>query len=144
MNIKVNINFPAYYEENYDNMKNSLETKMEDLFFHNILTERYQKTKLEINIDILEFECEVTHYAIMAATLALTLANIEQKGILTACNLVCSEDGNILVDPTVEEERLVGYKLVFGSIIELQENNLYIQSGRLDDVNHKNVEKFLF
>jgi ribonuclease PH len=138
MNIKVSVNFPTYYENNYDTIKNNLESKLEDLFFHNILTDRYLKTKLEINIDVFEFNSDITPYAIMATTLALSYANIEQKGILTACNVICKEN-NIIVDPTNDEESLSEYKLVFGSIVDLQENNLFIQTGRVDEENMKKV-----
>jgi ribonuclease PH len=138
MNIKVNINFPSYYETNFENLKNSLESKLEDLFFHNIITERYLKTKLEINIDIFEFNSDITPYAVMATTLALTSANIEQKGILTACNVI-TVNNNILIDPTFDEEKLADYKLVFGSIVDLQENNLFLQTGRTDEDSLKKV-----
>jgi ribonuclease PH len=138
MNIKVNINFPSYYEGNYDSQKNSLESRLEDLFFHNILVDRYLKTKLEVNIDILEFSIDIMPYAIMATTLALTDASIEQKGVLTSCNVVLV-NGEVVVDPTSTEELSADYKLIFGSIVDLQENNLYIQTGRTDEESMKKV-----
>ncbi len=138
MNIKVNLNLPLYYECNFDNMKNEIETKLEDLFFHNIIIDRYMKTKLIINIDVYEFGCDILPYAIMAITLALTNANIEQKGIICSANII-NVDGNIIVDPTLEEEKSANFKLTFGSIVDLQENNLFIQNGAIDDINLKKV-----
>jgi ribonuclease PH len=138
MNIKVNVNFPSYYEHNFENDKNTIESKLEDLFYNNILVERYAKTKIIINIDVFEFNCDITPYSIMAISMALTNANIEQKGIICSANIVSIED-KIIVDPTFEEERIANYKLVFGSNVGLQENNLFLQTGSIDEGNLKKV-----
>jgi ribonuclease PH len=138
MNVKVNVNFPSYYERNFENEKNTIESKLEDLFLNNILVERYAKTKLIINIDVFEFNCDITPYAIMAISMALTHANIEQKGIICSANIVSIEE-KIVVDPTLEEEKYANYKLVFGSNVGLQENNLFLQTGSIDESNLKKV-----
>jgi ribonuclease PH len=138
MNITVKINFPSYYENdtdkisNQNNYKNTLESQLEDLFIHNIITERYSRTKLNINLDIYEFNCDIISYAVMAISFALTAASVEQKGILTCANIITVGD-NIIVDPTFKEEKLADFKLVFGCIVDLQENNLFLQNGSIDD-----------
>lgn len=143
MNLKVNVNFPTYYTDENINMnhevyKNSLEMQLEDLFSHNILTEKYARTKLTINIDLFEFSCDILPFALMATTLALNEAAIEQKGILTCSNLALIND-QIIVDPTLEEEKNSSFKLVFGSIIDLQETNLFLQNGTTNEDKFKKM-----
>jgi ribonuclease PH len=133
MNLKVNVNFPSYAKDEFnsyfsDSSKNSLELQLEQIFYSNILVDKYARAKLTINIDIFETKCDILSFAIMAITLALAEANIEQKGIIS-CARVIIKGEDIIADPTFEEERESEFKLTFGSLIDLQENNLFLQTG---------------
>ena len=93
MQIKINIKFPTYLADNLskseiDTYKMNMESVLFNLFSQTILTEKYAKTLLEINIDIIEYNCDFTNYAIMAVSLALNYANIEQKGLVSCSNIV--------------------------------------------------------
>jgi ribonuclease PH len=139
MNVKVNIIIPSYYNNmNHSCNKNTIETQLEDLFSRNIFVEKYARTKLIINVEIFEFSCDILPYATMAITLALNDANIEQKGLITCSNVIYKND-MIIVDPTYEEEKNSEFKLTFGSIIDLQENNLFLQNGYLEEPEFKKV-----
>lgn len=136
MNVKVNINIPSYL--NIGINKNSTELQLESLISQNIIAEKYFKTRIQINLDIYECNCDILPYAVMAVSLALNDANIEQKGIITCTKLVVNE-GSIIVDPTISEEKQSELKLTFGCIVDLQENNLFIQQGTVDDDTFKKV-----
>ena len=95
MQIKINIKFPTYLGDNLsrselETYKMNLESVLLNLYSQTILTEKYAKTILEINIDIIEFNCDITNYAIMAVSLALNYASIEQKGLVSCSNIVFS------------------------------------------------------
>jgi ribonuclease PH len=137
MNVIVNVFIPSYYSDMKINCnKNTIELQLEELFTKNIFVEKYARTKLVINIEIFEFNCDILPFAIMATTLALCYANIEQKGIISCANVIYIADGNkIISDPTFEEEEYSNSKITFGCIIDLQENNLFIQNGSIEDEN---------
>ena len=139
MNVSVKVTIPSYSsDKNINTTKNTLEMQLEDLFTRNIFIEKYARTKLIINVEIFEFSCDITPFAIMAITLALNDANIEQKGLITCAN-VLYKDKQIVVDPTLDEENFSELKLTFGCIMDLQENNLFIQNGSIEEVEFKKV-----
>lgn len=131
MDVQVKINIPSYYKNVLNNF-NNLEKQLENLFEHNILLDKYARTKLQINIDVYEYSCDILSFCVMAISLALTYANIEQKGIVTCANII-TKDGEIIVDPTLKEEESADFKLNFGCIVDLHENNLFLQKGTVDE-----------
>lgn len=136
MNVNVNIVFPSYLDSVHN--KNSLEILLEDLFSHNILVEKYPRTKLNIKLDVFEYNCDILPFAVMAISLALVYANIEQKGISTCANIIV-KNGEIFVDPTIDEENGNEFKLTFGSLVDFQENNIFIQNGTVQNNIFKKV-----
>lgn len=133
MAININVLIPSYYHDvQLPFNKNNLESQLEDLFAKNIFVEKYARTKIVINIEVFEFTCNILPFTIMAITLALNEANIEQKGLITSASLVY-KNNHIIVDPTFEEEDLAQFKFVFGCVMDLQENNIFIQSGSIED-----------
>lgn len=115
-----------------------IESTLNKLFSKNILAEKYSKATIEITIEIFELNCDILSYSIMATSLALTLANIEQKGLITCANLISIND-EILADPILEEENQSSNQLFFGCIVDLQENNLFIQKGFIESEKLKKV-----
>jgi ribonuclease PH len=139
MNVTVKVSIPSYYsDKSIQNVKNTLEMQLEDLFTRNIFIEKYARTKLVINVEVFEFSCDITPFAVMAITLALNEANIEQKGLITCAN-VLYKNNEVIVDPTHDEEISSDLKLTFGCIMDLQENNLFIQNGSIEEVEFKKV-----
>jgi len=139
MNVEVKLHVPSYYLDQHLPMnRNLIETQLEDLFSRNILVEKYARTKLIINLEIFEISCDILPYAIMGICLALNDANVEQKGIITCSNVVIS-NGNLLVDPTFEEEKMADFKLIFGCNMDYQENNVFLQKGNLEEAEYKKV-----
>jgi len=96
MGLKITVKFPTYLSEkdfSFDNRslasyKLNLESTLYNIFVQNILSEKYFKTSIEINVEVYEFSCDFTHYAIMAISQSLMYANIEQKGIISCAKLV--------------------------------------------------------
>jgi ribonuclease PH len=129
MNVNVNLVFPSYLDSLPN--KNSLEMLLEDLFSQNILVEKYPRTKLNIKVEVFEYNCNILPFAVMAVSLGLAYANIEQKGLSTCSNIIV-KNGEIFVDPTTDEENEAEFKLNFGSLVDFQENNIFIQSGNIE------------
>ncbi len=137
MNVVVKVSIPAYYTHlDISTKKNTLEIQLEELFSRNIFLEKYARTKLLISIEVFEFSCDILPFAIMASTLALNEANIEQKGLVT-CASIIFKNNQLMVDPTNEEEQNSEFKLTFGCLSDLQENNLFIQNGCVEEVDFK-------
>ena len=113
-----------------------------NLFSNVILIENYPKTCLNIVVDIYEFNCELLHYIAMGLSVAICSANIEQKGIISCANVIY-KNGKVIVDPNLDEEENYDFKLIFGSLIDLQENNLYIQNGQINETEYKKVRVML-
>jgi len=139
MDVVVNILIPSYYNDGKIPFnKISLELQLEELFSKNIFIEKYPRTKLAINLEIFEFSCNILPFAAMAMTLALNDANIEQKGLITCANLILT-GSTVIVDPTYEEEKTADAKIIFGCNVDLQENNLLIQNGYLEETDYKKL-----
>ena len=142
LGIEVNIKFPSYINNSitikYISEKHSLETYIENLFLNVILSERYSRTKIIFNIEVIEINCDLTPYAIMGISLALNESNIEQKGIVTASNIIKKGD-QIILDPTLEEENNCDFKLLWGCLLDLEENTLFVQKGSCDEESLKKV-----
>ena len=96
MSLKINVKFPSFISEkdflfekrSLSSYKLNLESTLYNIFIQNILIEKYFKTSIDINLEVYEFSCDFTHYAIMAISQALMFANIEQKGIISCAKLV--------------------------------------------------------
>lgn len=143
LQLEVNIKFPIYLERNslvkkYITEKSNIENNLENLFKNVILIDRYSRTKIVIDIDVLEINCDLVPYATLATSLALNEANIEQKGICTASNII-RKGNDLIIDPTLEEEANSEFKLLWGCLYDLEENNLFIQKGAAEDDILKNV-----
>jgi ribonuclease PH len=136
MNINVSLVFPSYLEPAPN--KNSIEMLLEELFSQNILVDKYPRTKLNIKLDVFEYKCDILPFAVMAISLALVYANIEQKGLSTCANMIV-KNGEIIVDPTTDEENGAEFKLTFGSLVDFQENNIFIQNGSVENNVFKKV-----
>lgn len=148
LQLAVNIKFPSYLENNalvkkYISDKNNHENYIENLFRNVILIERYARNKIVINIEVLEINCDLIPYAILGASLALNEANIEQKGICTAANVI-RKNNEMIIDPTFDEEANCDFKLLWGCLYDLDENTLYVQKGAVDDESLKNVLLLFF
>lgn len=144
--IEVKINFPSYLNsnplvKNYISEKNSLENYIENLFQNIILNERYSRNKIVININVLEINCDLIPFAVMGISLALNEANVEQKALCTAANVI-RKNNQLIIDPTLEEESNADFKLLWGCLFDLEENTLFIQKGSCDEDDLKTVLKF--
>ncbi len=143
LQLEVNIKTPSYVLNNplinkYLSEKKRYENHIENLFKNVILIERYGRNKIVINIEVMEINCDLIPYAVMGITLALNEANIEQKGICTASNII-RKNGELVLDPTLEEEDNCDFKLIWGCLLDLEENTIHVQKGTIEDENLKDV-----
>ena len=134
MELNIKIKIPIYYQEQGNVSYN--ETKLEDIFVKHILTEKYPRTKLDIVIEVFEFNCDYFPFAVMAISMCANIANIEQRGILSCCSIII-KDGHIVADPSFDEED--GTKMIIGCNIFLKENFMFTQLGKVDDEIMKNA-----
>lgn len=126
----ISIKFPLYCKQT--NTKQN-EKQFEDILTKHILIDKYPRSKLVILIEIFEYNCDYYPYAIMAVSLALNNANVEQKGILACSNCVIDSNGVLLCDPTFDEEKDYRTKILFGCNISMKENFLFVQDGKCDE-----------
>lgn len=143
LNLEVNINFPSYLERNfkvkkYISNKSTTENCIENLLRNVILSEKYARNKIVISIDVIEINCDLIPYAVIGLSLALNEANIEQRGLCSASNII-RKNGDFIVDPTFEEEEGSEFKLLWGCLYDLEENTFYKQKGNIDEENLKQV-----
>ena len=127
----------------YISQKATNEYCIENLIRNVIIAEKYSRNKIVITIDVIEINCDLIPYAVMGLSLALNDANIEQRGLCSASNII-RKNGEIVVDPTFEEEENSEFKLIWGCLYDLEENALYKQKGNSDEENLKKVILLIF
>ena len=134
MKIQVSISFPSYSSNCSKLDKTQTENRILKIIQSNILTEKHKKSILKLKIDVLEFQCDFSHFSIMGASICCSNLGIEQKGLLTASSLVISNDnGRILVDPSFEEEAQSRCKFQVVSLVETEEVISFSQVGIFED-----------
>lgn len=105
----------------------------------------YPKTVLQLDITVLQNDGSLLSASLLAATLAMADARVELYDLVTCCEVVvmnCAStatgdvgDGNagtnheLLVDPTLEEERAASAKITLAIMPQWKEVTLWQQSG---------------
>lgn len=130
MDISISLKIPNYItHKQKESAVNYNESQINEILNKHFLIEKYPRTKLDVIIEIFEFNCDYLPYAIMATSLCACYANIEQKGILSCCNLIIDRDNNIIVDPSLQQEQHYKTKFIFGCNLPLEENFIFTQIG---------------
>ena len=157
--LDVKIKIPSYVENSLVKNTNDYEINIENILKKHILIEKYPRTKMEIFFEIFEFNINYLPFCLMAASLCLNYAGVEQKGLLTCCNLLMKND-KIEVNPILNEKnnenleknnenlekkdekndennKIECANFLLGYNIALNENILYIQEGECSEENLK-------
>jgi ribonuclease PH len=144
LNVKIKI--PSYVENSLVKNTNDYEINIENILKKHILIEKYPRTKIEIYFEIFEFNVNYLPFCLMAASLCLNYAGVEQKGLLTCCNLLMKND-KIEVNPILNDlndlnennknNKIECANFLLGYNIALNENILYIQEGECSEENLK-------
>lgn len=106
---------------------------------NNIFTENHKKSEINIKFDILEYNCNFTHYCILISSYALMHLGIEQKGILTSSNIVINNEGKFTIDPNFEEENNSKIKIQLACLVDTQEVTSFIQKGSIIEDNNNKI-----
>ena len=123
--LDVRIKIPSYIENSLVKNTNDYEINIENILKKHILIEKYPRTKIEIYFEIFEFNVNYLPFCLMAASLCLNYAGVEQKGLLTSCNLL------------MKNNKIECANFLLGYNIALNENILYIQEGECSEENLK-------
>ena len=144
--LDVRIKIPSYIENSLVKNTNDYEINIENILKKHILIEKYPRTKIEIYFEIFEFNVNYLPFCLMAASLCLNYAGVEQKGLLTSCNLLM-KNNKIEVNPILndlnennennENNKIECANFLLGYNIALNENILYIQEGECSEENLK-------
>ena len=144
--LDVKIKIPSYVENSLVKNTNDYEINIENILKKHILIEKYPRTKMEIFFEIFEFNINYLPFCLMAASLCLNYAGVEQKGLLTSCNLLM-KNNKIEVNPILndlnennennENNKIECANFLLGYNIALNENILYIQEGECSEENLK-------
>ena len=145
--LDVKIKIPSYVENSLVKNTNDYEINIENILKKHILIEKYPRTKIEIYFEIFEFNVNYLPFCLMAASLCLNYAGVEQKGLLTSCNLLM-KNNKIEVNPILndlnennnennENNKIECANFLLGYNIALNENILYIQEGECSEENLK-------
>jgi ribonuclease PH len=143
--LDVRIKIPSYIENSLVKNTNDYEINIENILKKHILIEKYPRTKIEIYFEIFEFNVNYLPFCLMAASLCLNYAGVEQKGLLTSCNLLM-KNNKIEVNPILNDEnnnennennKIECANFLLGYNIALNENILYIQEGECSEENLK-------
>ena len=143
--LDVKIKIPSYVENSLVKNTNDYGINIENILKKHILIEKYPRTKIEIYFEIFEFNVNYLPFCLMAASLCLNYAGVEQKGLLTSCNLLM-KNNKIEVNPILNDEnnnennennKIECANFLLGYNIALNENILYIQEGECSEENLK-------
>ena len=145
--LDIKIKIPSYIENALVKNTNDYEINIENILKKHILTEKYPRTKMEIFFEIFEFNINYLPFCLMAVSLCLNYAGVEQKGLLTSCNLLMKND-KIEVNPILNENneknnennnnnKIESANFLLGYNIALNENILFIQEGECSEENLK-------
>ena len=156
--LDIKIKIPSYIENSLVKNTSDYEINIENILKKHILIEKYPRTKMEIFFEIFEFNINYLPFCLMAASLCLNYAGVEQKGLLTSCNLLM-KNNKIEVNPVLNNEnnnnnnndnnnnnndnnnnnenKIESANFLLGYNIALNENILYIQEGECSEENLK-------
>ena len=134
MNVNVKIKIPEYFKEKVNSNIEFMENQIKSILDGHLLLLKYQRTKLDVNLEVFEYNNDFLPYALMAISLCCNYANIEQKGILTSCSILVNSKGEIITEPSLNEEKEKNsIKFILGYNILLKENVLFIQRGKCSE-----------
>ena len=134
MNVNVKIKIPEYFKEKVNSNIEFMENQIKSILDGHLLLLKYQRTKLDIILEVFEYNNDFLPYALMAISLCCNYANIEQKGILTSCSILVNSKGEIITEPSLNEEKEKNsIKFILGYNILLKENVLFIQRGKCSE-----------
>ena len=134
MSVNVKIKIPEYFKEKVNNNIEFMENQIKSILDGHLLLLKYQRTKLDVNLEVFEYNNDFLPYALMAISLCCNYANIEQKGILTSCSILVNNKGEIITEPSLNEEKEKNsIKFILGYNILLKENVLFIQRGKCSE-----------
>lgn len=128
MDINIKIKIPSYCNVSQTSITNN-ESQLEEMLTKHFIISKYPRTKLEILIEVFEFQSDYLPYAVMGISLCACYANIEQKGLLTCCKVIIDENQKVIVDPLLVNEKSSISKFVVGCNIALKENFMFKQDG---------------
>lgn len=134
MKIYVNITLPTYSDiamKNYE--KQNLENVIVKLLNKVIFIEKYDKSVMIINLELIEFNSEILHYCMIAIMNVLCNLSIEIKGILTCSNVILDKNDEIVIDPNKEQEKNCKERLQIACLVEVEEIVLVIKDGKSND-----------
>ena len=134
MNVNVKIKIPEYFKEKVNSNIEFMENQIKSILDGHLLLLKYQRTKLDIILEVFEYNNDFLPYALMAISLCCNYANIEQKGILTSCSILVNSKGEIITEPSLNKEKEKNsIKFILGYNILLKENVLFIQRGKCSE-----------
>ena len=134
MSVNVKTKIPEYFKEKVNNNIEFMENQIKSILDGHLLLLKYQRTKLDVNLEVFEYNNDFLPYALMAISLCCNYANIEQKGILTSCSILVNSKGEIITEPSLNEEKEKNsIKFILGYNILLKENVLFIQRGKCSE-----------
>ncbi len=134
MNVNVKIKIPEYFKEKVNSNIEFMENQIKSILDGHLLLLKYQRTKLDIILEVFEYNNDFLPYALMAISVCCNYANIEQKGILTSCSILVNNKGEIITEPSLNEEKEKdSIKFIVGYNILLKENVLFIQRGKCSE-----------
>ena len=134
MSVNVKIKIPEYFKEKINSNIEFMENQIKSILDGHLLLLKYQRTKLDVNLEVFEYNNDFLPYALMAISLCCNYANIEQKGILTSCSILVNSKGEIITEPSLNEEKEKNsIKFILGYNILLKENVLFIQRGKCSE-----------
>ena len=134
MSVNVKIKIPEYFKEKVNSNIEFMENQIKSILDGHLLLLKYQRTKLDVNLEVFEYNNDFLPYALMAISLCCNYGNIEQKGILTSCSILVNSKGEIITEPSLNEEKEKNsIKFILGYNILLKENVLFIQRGKCSE-----------
>ena len=134
MSVNVKIKIPEYFKEKINSNIEFMENQIKSILDGHLLLLKYQRTKLDVNLEVFEYNNDFLPYALMAISLCCNYGNIEQKGILTSCSILVNNKGEIITEPSLNEEKEKdSIKFIVGYNILLKENVLFIQRGKCSE-----------
>mmetsp|Transcript_3527 Transcript_3527/g.4317 ORF Transcript_3527/g.4317 Transcript_3527/m.4317 type:complete len:87 (+) Transcript_3527:229-489(+) len=68
-----------------------------------VLVDQYPNMEIEVVFKVFENSLFLKHYLTLALSMALMYSGIQTRAILLPCSAVKTENGDIIVDPTMEQ-----------------------------------------
>ena len=92
---------------------------------------QYPKCAIIVQTTVLQDDGSALPACIAAATLALTNASVEIFDLVSSCSVAVAEDGTLLADPDLQEERDANALVTLAVLPNWKEVSLWEQSGQL-------------